>query len=79
MLWGVGWDHPWFTEPIYKASATFGYDERWAIQLDMGQWKRDNAMGIGIWGVNTVFPLGPKLDSWEEHLSKGVGRVNKRP
>ena len=37
----------------------------------MGQWMRDNAVGIGIYGQNAVFPLGPKLDRWEEHLSMG--------
>ena len=72
MLWGVGWDHPWFTERMYTASSTFEFDERWALQLEMGQWMRDNGMGIGIYGQNTVFPLGPKLDSWEEHLSMGL-------
>ena len=71
LLWGVGWDHPWFTERMKKANETFDVDERWAINMEMGQWMRDNAMGIGIYGSNQVFPLGPKLDGWQEHLSMG--------
>ena len=55
-----------------KASETFDFDKRWAIQLEMGQFMRDNALSIGVYGQNQVFPLGPKLDSWEEHLSMGM-------
>ena len=71
-LWGCGWDHPKFTELMKKASETFDFDKRWAIQLEMGQFMRDNALSIGVYGQNQVFPLGPKLDSWEEHLSMGM-------
>ena len=36
LLWGVGWDHPWFTERMRKASETFDFEERWAIQVGNG-------------------------------------------
>ena len=74
LLWGVGWDHPWFTERMNAAYSTFDFDDRWEIQLEMGQWMRDNGMGIGVYGQNQVFPLGPQVDSWEEHLSLGMAQ-----
>ena len=69
--WGLGWDHPWYTEILLRAYETFDRDERWALQVEMGQWMRDNALGMDIYGGNAVYPLGPKIDSWEEHLSMG--------
>ena len=70
-VWGLGWDHPWYTERVVKANETFDVDERWAMQLEMGQWMRDNGLGISVYAGNQVYPLGPKVDSWEEHLSMG--------
>ena len=78
LLWGVGWDHPWFTERMNAAYDTFDFDDRWEIQLEMGQWMRDNGMGIGVYGANQVFPLGPQLDSWAETYP-WYGPVHKRP
>ena len=75
LLWGLGWDHPWFTERMNTAYETFDFEDRWAIELEMGQWMRDNAFAIGIYGANQVFPLGPKIDSWEEHLSMGNAQL----
>ena len=69
--WGIGWDHSWYTEIVERAYETFDVDERWKLQLEMAQWMRDNALGIGIYGNNSVFPLGPKLDPWEGDLSMG--------
>ena len=71
LLWGVAWDHPWYTERMLKAYETFDYDDRWALQLEMGQWMRDNALSMSLYGENQVFPLGPQLDTWDEHLSMG--------
>ena len=70
--WGTGWDHLDFTPPLLEASATIDPQERWKLQTELGQWMRDNALGVSVFGINTVFPLGPKVDSWEEHLSQGI-------
>jgi peptide/nickel transport system substrate-binding protein len=70
-VWGLGWDHPWFTERVVKAYETFDAAERWEMQLEMGQWMRDNALGISVYAGNQIYPLGPKVGSWEEHLSMG--------
>ena len=70
--WGTGWDHPDFTPPLLATAATIDPEERWRMQTELGQWMRDNALAVSVYGVNTVFPLGPKVDSWEEHLSQGI-------
>ena len=70
--WGTGWDHPDFTAPLLETAATIDPDERWRLQTELGQWMRDNALAVSVFGVNTVFPLGPKVDSWEQHLSQGI-------
>ena len=48
------------------------------MQTELGKWMRDNALGVSVFGINTVFPLGPKVDSWEEHLSQGNSVPGKR-
>ena len=74
VLWGMGFDHPWYTERLTTAFTTFDRDERWELQLEMAAFIRENAFDIGVYGSNNVYPLGPKLDSWEEHLSMGDPR-----
>ena len=70
--WGTGWDHPDFTTPLLETAATIDPDERWRMQTELGKWVRDNALAVSVYGINAVFPLGPKVDSWEEHLSQGI-------
>ena len=72
LLWGVGWDHPEFTKLMDEANQIMDYDKYWEKMQGLGQWMRDNALGIGIYSANQVFPLGPKLDSWVDHLSFGA-------
>lgn len=67
--WGLGWDHPWYTEIMNRTYDTFNHADRWALQMEMGQWMRDNAMAQGVYEINSVYPLGPKVESWSEHLS----------
>ena len=74
LVWGVGWDHPWYTKRLRAANEVFDTEERFRLQQEMGQWVRDNVIGMALYGSNTVFPVGPKLDSWAEHLSMGDPR-----
>ena len=71
MLWGVGWDHPWFTAKMKEAYETPDYDARWALQFEMGDWLRDNALAMAVYSLDQIFPLGPQVDPWQEHLSMG--------
>ena len=72
--WSAGNDHPFLTELLHNASVTFDSDERWALQFQMAHWIWDNSFDIGLYSVNNIYPLGPKIDSWEEHLETGDPR-----
>ena len=72
--WSSGLDHPFLTSALGKAANTFDTAERWEVQQDTGHWIWENTMDIGLYTVNAVYPLGPKLDSWAEHLETGAQR-----
>jgi peptide/nickel transport system substrate-binding protein len=72
--WSAGSSHPYLTENLDKAMAIFNKEERWKVQMEMGQFLWDNALDIGLYTVNNIYPLGPKIDSWEEHLETGDPR-----
>ena len=72
--WSAGNDHPFLTKLLNEANVTFDSDDRWALQLEMAHWVWDNSFDIGLYSVNNIYPLGPKIDSWEEHLETGDPR-----
>ena len=72
--WSAGNDHPILTELMYEANVTFDTEERWALQMQMAHWIWDNSFDIGLYSVNNIYPLGPNIDSWEEHLETGDPR-----
>ena len=67
-------DHPWLTEHFYAARDTFDTTERWRLTTEIGQFMWDNALYMGLYTQNNVYPLGPDLDSWAENLEKGDTR-----
>ena len=42
--------------------------------MQMGHWIWDNSFDVGLYYVNNIYPLGPEIDSWEEHLETGDPR-----
>ena len=73
-IWSSGLDHPFLNDALDKARNTFGTAGRWEVQQDTGHWIWENALDIGLYTVNAVYPLGPKLDGWAEHLETGDRR-----
>jgi peptide/nickel transport system substrate-binding protein len=72
--WSSGTDHPFLTPLLSKANETFDTEERWALQKEMASFIWDNTFSIGLYQVNSIYPLGPNLDSWAEHLETGDPR-----
>ena len=72
--WSSGVDHPYLTQRLKTAAETFDPDERWKLVTELGSWLWDNALNVGLYSTNTTYPLGPKLDSWAEHLETGDPR-----
>jgi len=70
----AGFDHPIFQSLM---------EEMFTIADDTGHWEKmnglaafmyDNALDSGFYSVNILWPLGPKVDSWKEHLQQGDTR-----
>ena len=69
-----GVDHPWITERLSTAVKTFDDEERWRRTTEIGQFVWDNALNIGLYTQNNVYPLGPKVGSWAEKMERGDPR-----
>ena len=41
---------------------------------DMARFMYENALDSGFYSVNVLWPLGPRVDSWREHLQMGDTR-----
>ena len=71
----VGMEHPWLDEMLSKAVMTLDEDERYEVLVEMARWIFDNVASAGLYEVNIVWPLSPKIDSWKEHLDHGDRRI----
>jgi peptide/nickel transport system substrate-binding protein len=70
-----GATHPWLDEMLDKAVGTVDTDERFEIMVEVGRFVFENVMEAGLYSVNLLWPLGPKVDPWPEHLEKGDRRI----
>jgi len=72
--WYAGVEHPWLEENMPKATTLFDADERWAAQKEVGRFLFDNALDIGLYGFDVIWPLGTKVESWIDHVRLGDTR-----
>jgi len=72
--WSGGFEHPYMQPAMNLVNDTFDADERFAKTVELGEWMWENTLDIGLYEQNNVYPLGPHLDSWEEHLSRSDAR-----
>ncbi len=72
--WSGGVDHPYITPLLYEILETFDSDDRWKLQTELADWIWDQALDIGLYSTNSLYALGPKVDSWEEHMETGDSR-----
>ena len=72
--WSGGVDHPDITPRLYEILETFDSEERWKLQIELADWIWDQALDIGLYSTNSLYVLGPNVDSWEEHLETGDSR-----
>ena len=71
----VGFEHPYMEERIAKALHVVDTDERYEIMVDVAKFTYDNVVEMGLYSVNQIWPLGPRLDTWQEHFEYGDKRV----
>ncbi len=67
-------EYPGLSERADAANAIFDNDERWQATVELGQWVWDNVLDIGLYVQNNIYPLGPNVDPWDEHLSTSDSR-----
>ena len=72
--WYAGVEHPWLEENMPKATTLFDADERWAAQKEVGRFLFDNALDIGLYGFDVIWPLGTNVESWIDHVRLGDTR-----
>ena len=70
----LGPEHPILDELIDSARKIIDPVKRWEAQTKMGEFMFDNALIIGLYNADSEWPLGPRIDSWEEHLFRGDPR-----
>ena len=71
----VGFEHPYMEERIAKALHIVDDEERYKVMVDVAQFTYDNVVEMGLYSVNQIWPLGPRVDSWQEHFEYGDKRV----
>ena len=71
----VGFEHPYMEERIAKALHVVDTEERYKIMVDVAKFTYDNVVEMGLHSVNQIWPLGPRLDTWQEHFEYGDKRV----
>ena len=70
----LGFDHA-IMDGLLEEMFTIADDEgHWKVMNEMARFIYENALDSGFYSVNILWPLGPKVDSWREHLQQGDTR-----
>ena len=72
--WSGGLEHPFLQPQVDEVNDIFDNDERFKRTLELGEFIWDNTLDIGLYVQNNIYPLGPHVDSWAEHLSRSDAR-----
>ena len=61
-------------ELLDEAGVQTNDEDRWAVVNEMARFVYENVLETGLNSVNVLWPLGPKVESWVEHLEFGDTR-----
>ena len=67
--WNFGVDHPFLRDTMKQAQGTVDSAERFAIMAEGAKFMYDNALTVGLYAQNLVFPLDGNTEPWNEHLN----------
>ena len=71
----IGFNHPITTVQIQDAFNTFDMEERWEKTVAIADFFWANSLETyGLWTVNQIHALGPKVGDWGDKLETGNGR-----
>ena len=71
----VGFEHPYMEERIEKALHIVDDEERYKVMADVARFTYENVVEMGLYSVNQIWPLGSRVDSWQDHFEYGDKRV----
>ena len=67
--WNFGVDHPFLRDIMEQAQGTVDRAERFALMAEAAKFMYDNALAVGLYAQNLVFPLDGNTTPWNEHLN----------
>ena len=67
--WNFGVDHPFLRDTMKQAQGTVDSAQRFAIMAEGAKFMYDNALTVGLYAQNLVFPLDGNTEPWNEHLN----------
>ena len=67
--WNFGVDHPILEELMDKAAGIVDEDERYAVEVEAARFTYDNALAVGLFAQNLVWPMSARTAPWFEHMN----------
>ena len=71
----AGFDHPIMDDLVDQMNAAVDSETHWAKLNEIAAFMYDNALDSGLYSVNLLFPLGPNVVAWTEHINYAESRV----
>ena len=71
----AGFDHPIMDDLMDQMNAAVDAEIHWAKLNETAAFVYDNALDSGLYSVNLLFPLGPNVVAWTEHINYAESRV----
>ena len=73
--WSAGFDHPYMEEVLIpKNDAAVNDAEHWEAMNGIAGFIYDNALDGGLYSVNILWPLSPRVNTWIDDLQHGDPR-----
>ena len=70
-----GYGHPIVDALLDKAKVTVDLEERFKIEVEWATFAFENALDLGLYGVNILWPLSPRVAGWTaEHQEYGEAK-----
>lgn len=73
--WSSGSDHPILDALIHEALVQRNDEDHFRVMNQAARFVYENVMETGLYSVNILWPLGPKLEEWSAHLDYGDTRA----
>ena len=67
--WNFGVDHPILRDLIAKASGIVDETERFKVEVEAARFMYENALTVGLFAQNLVWPMSKRTSGWFEHMN----------